>query len=169
MTWTAIDTKSAADKKLTLANWNDQVKGNLEDIAGASGIRWVDWTPTLSQSAGITITVTRARYVIVGKIAVVQITLALTSAGTAGQRIYLAGIPAAIAPLSTGGISNPIGTFGYFDAAPGAFYSGTAIVMNATTLAFSAGGSNNDHLGVAPALTIANGDTIGVQGCYEIA
>jgi hypothetical protein len=37
MTWTAIKTASGADKKISIAEWNEQLKGNLDHIGGTGG------------------------------------------------------------------------------------------------------------------------------------
>lgn len=131
---------------------------------------WTTFTPTLTQGVGITITVTYAAYLLLGKLAVVQMRLACTSAGTASNLIGVGGIPAAIAPKRTDAVSAvaPAGVFQFLDASVG-YYVGVANFSGATTLQLYTGAGAGSPLGIAPATTVANTDVLGLQLCYEVA
>lgn len=130
-----------------------------------SPVAWTDWTPTVAQTANITLTITFARYCVIGKIAFVQAHLALTSAGTAGASIILAGIPAAIAIKNTTNTA-PLGTFTFFDTGTNFRVGAAVAAADANAMAFIAD-ADNSYLGAA--VTIANGDTLAVNCVYEIA
>jgi len=58
------------------------------------GAAWVDYTPTLTQSATVTKTISNARYCQIQKTVFVQVYLIATSAGTAGNIVKI-GLPIA--------------------------------------------------------------------------
>lgn len=137
----------------------------LEFITGGSGT-WTDFTPTLTQSGAVTITVTSARYKINGTTVTLQCELPVTAAGTAGNAITIASIPAAIAPRA--GAVALAGVFEFVDASTGIFYVGVPLRASASTIT---GGrdAGTGAMGVDPNLALASGDTIRLAAVYEIA
>jgi hypothetical protein len=127
---------------------------------------WTAYTPTLTQSATVTKTVTNAKYARVGRLIVVQASLACTGSGTGGNRV-LFGLP--IATTTTG--FAVIGTGTIFDISAGIFYAGSAIVETTTTAKIVLGnGTVTEYLGVAGfSAALASGDLIGVSLAYEAA
>jgi hypothetical protein len=120
-----------------------------------------DWTPTVTQGAGVTVAVGHAVYWPSGPLVFVSAAIGLTSAGTGGNVIVIGNVPAAIAPSELGLI-------------------GAAIIIDAGTTDYHAGlyaagssdwrmkvSGNADYLGAAPAYTIANGDSIEFKALYQ--
>lgn len=134
----------------------------VADMAAGLGA-WRDWTPTVTQGVGVTVTVSNARYAVIGKVCFLYAKLTLTSAGTAGQAMVVGGIPAGIAPLAT---YMGVGSFMYYDA--GSTYKiGAPVFISDTTLRLRChlGGD----LGVDPAITCANTDELTFTIMYELA
>src|SRR5512138_2983596 len=71
---------------------------------------WAAWTPTVTQSGAVTVTVTYARYCLVGKVCHVQARLAVTGSGTETNAIVIGGQPAAIQPRYSGASVYVLGT-----------------------------------------------------------
>lgn len=130
---------------------------------------WVEgkaqnWTPTVTQSGAVAVTVTTARYSISGDICHVQVLLAITGSGTSGNAIIIGGQPAAIQPANTGGIV--MGSVRILDTGT-AFYVGSVVAVGATDFRFYTDGTAN-YVGISPAFGLANGDSISFQASYEI-
>ena len=126
------------------------------------GAAWVDYTPTLTQSATITKTITNARYCQIQKTVIVQVKLIATSAGTAGQGVIV-GLPIA-ARTSNATLS---GVFSFYDASTNIFYPCAAQLDTTTTV----GGffNSGSYFGTAPAITVATSDQIQISITYEVA
>lgn len=130
---------------------------------------WTDWTPTVTQSGSVTVTVTFAKYFTDGKLVVLRANLAVTGTGTANNDIVIGGIPASVQPSFHS--TSVIGT-GLVTNAGTAYYQGALVAISATDfriyihnftpLAGSAIGSN-------PNFALANGDAISFQATYERA
>ncbi len=130
--------------------------GNMVLSMGA----WTNWTPTVTQSASISLTNNYARYIRIGKTVVVQASLTLTSAGSAGNIIYIGGLP--VAPANS---SNLLGNF-YFQSAGIVFYGGSVIIASGSTMQFIVSGNGN-YMGLSPSFAIKNGDNIFINLTYE--
>ena len=145
-----------------------ELAAKLAPLVGLNLARWVDWTPTVTQGAAVTVTVTEAKYCVIGKVAHFYAKVALTSAGTAGQYIVIGGIPAAAAMAATAYYS--VGHFVAYDAAPSAlFYAGVLRSNNnASALIMNTDGGTG-ALGINPAWTVANGDSLNISGTYRVA
>lgn len=122
---------------------------------------WTGYTPTLTQSATITKTVTRAAYTRVGRTIRVQIFLTATSSGTAANNLIV-GLP--VAPAA----DNQLGVGLIYDTSASTRYVCTVQTFG-STLAFQHDTSGASNFGVAPAVTIATGDQIGAFIEYEAA
>lgn len=101
---------------------------------------WTDYTPTLTQSATVSKTITRARYRRMDDICFVELDLAVTGSGTAGQAVEIG------LPLSTG-------------MATGAYLAGTGVITNASA-------SSEKYVG-APRVSASNKFTL--QGAAQPA
>lgn len=134
----------------------------LNQFAGA----WTDFTPTLTQSATVTKTVTYARYVQVGRLVVAQIRLSVTGAGTAANTVVF-GLPVA-ASANNG---RPWGSGEIFDTSSGLLYHGVVISLSTTTVAIrSTTATAAGNLGSAGfTAALASGDDIGYSVMYESA
>lgn len=130
---------------------------------GASG-GWTSYTPTLTQSATVTKTVTYAKYEKIGRMVTVNINLAITGTGTAASAINI-GIPftAATSGLIVGsGVWNDNGT-GFYPFIAGLATTTTLQCWDATQAA------TNILAGAGSATTaaMASGDTIQLCATYE--
>jgi hypothetical protein len=134
----------------------------LNTFAGA----WTDFTPTLTQSATVTKTVTYARYVKIGRLVVANVRLAVTGTGTAANNVVF-GLP--VAAASNNG--RPWGTGEIFDASAVLLYHGVAISLSTTTIGIRATtGSAGTLLGAGSfTAALASGDDIGYSVMYESA
>jgi hypothetical protein len=126
------------------------------------GAAWVDYTPTLTQSATITKTISNARYCQIQKTVFVQVYLIATSAGTAGNIVKI-GLPIAAraANSSTTGIAQ------LYDASTNIMYVSSAYLDSTTACAFLY--QTGNPFGVSPAITIAAGDQLQMNLTYEVA
>mgnify|MGYP007071580961 CR=1 FL=1 len=128
---------------------------------------WTAFTPTLTQSGSVTLTVNYARYRAVGKVANLQVMVTATGAGTVSNAVILGGIPSAVEPLQTGA-SRSVGSALVVDASTSVHYQANIITFSSTTMRFIASGYTN-YWGVDPAIALANGDSISFSVTYEIA
>jgi hypothetical protein len=133
------------------------------DLGGA----WTTFSPGVSQPGALTVTVAFARYAIFGKLALVQLRVLITSAGTAANAIVVTGIPAAIAPLNTGG-NVVCGSGIYYDSGT-AYYLAAVMQFNATTLRLVTHNAV-DYLGISgPNFAAASGDEVDLHASWELA
>lgn len=124
-----------------------------------------DWTPTVTQLGAVAVTVTFARYFIVGEVAIVQVRLVATAAGTAGNAIVIAGQPAVIQPVNAG--TSVIGSAMVLDQGT-AFYAGALVAIGVTDWEIMLGDGRGAYLGASPSFALANTDVITFQAAYEI-
>ena len=126
------------------------------------GAAWVDYTPTLTQSATITKTITNARYCQIQKTVFVQVYMIATSAGTAGNILKI-GLPIAAraANSSTTGIAQ------FYDASTNLLYVNSAYLDSTTACAFLY--QTGNPWGISPAITAAAGDQFQMNITYEVA
>lgn len=126
---------------------------------------WTNYTPTLTQSATPTYTVEYASYMKIGRMVTVQLSLGLTSAGTAANAVVI-GLPT--------GIGNPVGYrmlghAGIYDASASAWYLGMAQYASTTTFTIVQSGFGGS-LGAAGSFTaaLASGDKVTAQLTYQV-
>lgn len=127
---------------------------------------WTDFTPGVTQSSALTVSVVFARYAIFGKTAIVQMQISISSAGSAGSAVVVTGIPAAIQPKQTG-TEVVCGSAVYLDSGT-SYYNGHAIAASSTTMKLLVG-ERADYLGSSPNIAAASGDKVMVVAVYEIA
>jgi len=145
-------------------NVDNVLATHINTLQAALGISaWVDWTPTVTQSGSVTVTVTRAKYKLINKVCHLNVLLAITGAGTANNAIVIAGQPAAIQTPINNVI---IGTGMIFDNGT-AWYQGSLYVNGATDWRIT-GHLELNVMGVAPNFALANGDIIYLNGAYEV-
>lgn len=153
---------------LTAAQLNAQLRDNLNAAFPLAVDAWTAYTPTLTQSATVTKTVTYAKYQRVGRLIVVQGNLAVTGAGTAANAVTV-GLPVTAA---VGGFM-VVGSGYIQDASAGAVnYSGIAVLASTTTMVFAnaQGAATNGLLGVGGfAAALAAGDVVTYAATYESA
>lgn len=123
---------------------------------------WRTWTPTVTQSSGVTITVAYARYVVLAQTVILQADLIVTGSGTGGNAIVIGGIP--VAPAHTGAF----------------FPIGAAVINNFGTASYNCAvvpvGANDfrllgyntaGYVGVSPNFALAPSDAIAFTAMYE--
>lgn len=134
---------------------------------GAGGT-WTDWTPTMTQSGAVTLTVNYARYLKVGTQVIVWVKVSPTSSGTTNNPIIIASVPAAIAPTQQGTGTHVVGTFNFLDASPAGYYGGAVFARSASTLGFIwSAGSGGNEIGQGPNIAVASGDALGFIAQWE--
>jgi hypothetical protein len=127
---------------------------------------WTTYTPAVVQSTAVTSTVNYASYMLINKLAVVNVDLTCTTSGT-GSNLITVSLPV------TASTSNAriVGSGIVFDAS-GTDVILTSVVQNTTTtvrFATDATTSSTSGLGANPALTLANSDVISFSIVYETA
>lgn len=141
-----------------------QVNGLVKPEVG----RWADWTPTVTQGVAVTRTIEYARYYTSGPLVVLQAKLNVTSGGTSGSAIVIAGVPAAIAPINVSGTAiSVIGTIDIQDTSV-AQYIGALVAFGANDLRGTAH-LNTGYIGQNPTFALANTDVISFMAAYERA
>lgn len=117
------------------------------------------WTPTITQSATVTTTVTRANYHRVGAFVYAQADLAITGTGTAGNAI------ACSLPVVAINADDVHGQFVVVDASA-AIYTGSIYPSSTSAVTFVASG-NTSLLGAAPSFGLVSGDRIRLDIAYR--
>ena len=126
------------------------------------GAAWVDYTPTLTQSATVTKTISYARYCQFQKTIIAQVFLIATSAGTIANEVTV-GLPI----TGTGANFRGIGTGFIYDASTAIMYNCSAFQATSTTAKFFYQGGAG--WGTSPNLALANNDQISFTFIYEAA
>jgi hypothetical protein len=148
-----------------LTDWNTTLNSKPMVTSGGTtsghGPAWVNWTPTITQTATLTYSANTSRYCIIGKLLIAHIAVTASNTGTTGQPIILGGLPVASA-LTDGGA---VGDGFLLDGAT--FYS--AVVYQAGSNSFNLVGYNAGALGQSPSLQVNIGDRISATLMYEIA
>lgn len=164
MAYTAPSTWVAGNV-LTAAQLNQQLRDNLLAAFPLGVDAWTGYTPTLTQSATVTKTVSRAVYQRVGRLVVVAFSLSATSAGTASNNIQI-GLPVAAAASSV-----PGGSVWIYDASANINYVGIAVLLSTTTIGaiISGGTGYAGNVGGVMAAALASGDALLGHVTYEAA
>ena len=138
---------------------------HLESLEMPSAGAWTAFTPTVTQGVGVTISVTYARYCVIGKLVLVQFRLGIQSAGTAGNAIVVNGLP--VAAKNSGNNEDACGSAIHTGIA-GSNYAMTPLLLASTSISFIASGGSS-YFGIGPAVTLANGHALGADLMYEAA
>lgn len=149
----------------------DQITGTLTyEAAEGGGIPpvsydWATYTPTFTQSATITKTVTTAKYTQVGRTVHVEVQLVATSAGTASNPV-LVGLPVACKAGTT-----LMGQISIYDASIFTVYIGSAFSNDSVTVKGFAPATTATmgNTGGGFAVAIASGDEVYMNLTYEAA
>lgn len=127
--------------------------------------RWVDWTPTITQSGNVTYTLTGgfARYILDANGTITaRARLSITGSGTTGNAITIGGLPYDIAD-----VTGDIGSIRIVNTGT-ASYVGSANIATATSfIGYSSG--NASAIGVTPNFALASGDVITFSISYEMS
>ena len=127
------------------------------------GAAWESYTPTLTQSATVTKTVTYAKYTRINKLCIVNVRLDVTGAGTAANNVVVG------LPLTSAQATINIGSVSIYDASTSTNYSGTCYFATTSTVSFTGDWSGASFWGVTPNLALAANDQIHISLQYEIA
>lgn len=138
---------------------------NVGDVLTAAtmnsiGAAWESYTPTLTQGVTVTKTVTYAKYCQIQKLIIVNVRLAVTSAGTAGTEV-LVGLPVASVQPAVA-----VATGYIYDASVNTTYNGTW-GQNGTNANAGMYYQSGFFWGTVPNVALANGDSIFFFGAYE--
>jgi hypothetical protein len=137
----------------------------LNTLVAALGA-WTAYTPTLTQSAAVTKTVTYAKYVRIGKTVCFSLYLDVTGTGTAANEVVV-GLP--VTAATSAGVH--VGSGMIFDASAGIVYNGNAFLASATAVKLwpSADGTAAGLGSRAFTAALGNADQIRITGIYEAA
>ena len=120
-----------------------------------------NWTPTVTQSGNVTVTVNRAEYYNRGPLVQIVATVTVTGSGTISNTIRIGNLPYT---ASHSGSYETIGTFNLLDS--GSFiYNGVLILWTTTEVVLQRDGATGYLSGIA----LAANDVISIQGEYERA
>jgi hypothetical protein len=123
--------------------------------------RYRDWTPTVTQSGAVAVTIGEARYCRIGNLVVATAYLTPTGAGTSGQPIVIGGLPFTL----PAGAFRHHGTIQVRDAGT-AYYVGVLRRNDDTSLVGIVDGAAA-AIGQSPSFALAADDDISVQITYE--
>lgn len=128
------------------------------------------WTPTVTQSGSVTVTVAYGKYLRIGRMIFAQCVLGVTGSGTGANDVVIGSLPATAAtnsplfPVGTGVINDSSAT----PPAGGTAYPGFAVLASTTTVKIM--GTNGGILGSTLFTAgLASGDTISASIAYEAA
>lgn len=144
------------------------IKARLDRLEGKSyGGRWVDWTPTVTQSGAVTVTVTEAKYCLIGKVCHIYAKLAITGTGTGANAITVGATPVAAQPAVAAGEGMVHGQAWVQDAATANYY-GLAVNSSAADWIF-VDTNTRGYIGTNPNFALANTDKIFFSATYRVA
>jgi hypothetical protein len=170
MAWVTPRTFVAA-AVLTAAQLNE-TRDNLKALLPPDAVAWTTWTPTLTQSATPTKTVTYAKWTQLAKQVTFMMYLDVTGNGTAANAIVV-GLPTAGA-VGGGAFLPTFGNASLFDVSAGQWFGITCRFASTTTFNIQSGTDTNGRAligatGAAFAGALASGDIIMASGSYEAA
>jgi hypothetical protein len=139
--------------------------GNEIGPLGSELAQWSNFTPQVYQNGNVTSAIIYSRYIKVGNLVTVQVTVQVTGAGSSGQKILIQNLPFSIANHSTTGVYI-IGNGAVLDSGT-AIYAVAVCAHDATTISFFDSGAG-DFLGISPAWALANNDTISFAITYKV-
>ena len=138
-----------------------KLEAKTRDLESRSrSVAWGSWTPTLTQGVAVSATVS-GQYTLLGKLVIVSFAIIPTSAGTAGQRVEIGGMPG-----SPVGIDRVFGGGDIQDAGTRNIH--VALYMRPSGTFWMIENNMADVVGIASAYTIASGDAIHGFGVYQI-
>lgn len=130
---------------------------------------WRDWTPTVTQSGSVAVTVNRAKYMVLAQLALVFAEMTVTGAGTAGTGIVIGGIPSAVQPTGLLVADNSVlGDCLVHDVSAANRVYGFVVANSLTGWKVKSSFTNAD-IGNSPNFALAAGDLISIRLWYERA
>lgn len=138
----------------------------MNTYAKHTGDAWNTWTPTLTQSGSVTVTVARATYFRAGRLIHFNAVLSVTGSGTSSNEVLMS------LPVTAASSAFIIGGGGYLtDASASTQYPGLPYLKTTTTIGLLP--SATTGLGLLGALgftaALASGDVVAISATYEAA
>ena len=127
------------------------------------GGAWTSFSPTVTQSVGVTFTNNYSKYARSGRMITWSFSLTMTSAGTAANNVVVS-VP--VAATSTTALA---GSGSVYDASVTTNYSGALAGLSVTTVIFVGDWSGSGGWGFSPNLALAIGDVLYGSITYEAA
>lgn len=155
-----------AGEIVTAAQLNQDVRDNQLAAFPLGVGAWTSFTPTLTQSATVTKTVTSATYMRVGRTIFVEYRLTVTGTGTAANAV-LVGLPV----TARGGTGTIAGSGSIYDSSANLSYKGLAEFASTSTVRFLPTETTvANFLGVTSfTAALASGDVVAGFLIYEAA
>jgi hypothetical protein len=148
---------------VTAAMLNAQLRDNMLVLNGATGPVLTNFTPTMSQLGGITLSTATGRYIRYGPLVIATTRCIASSSGTASNALVVGGLPVTALDTAAGG-----GTcFGFFSRASNPNYLLHGVWVSTTAVNFYSGGAATGLFGVNPAVTIVSGDEVDLTFIYN--
>jgi hypothetical protein len=167
MAYTAPSTWVAGNV-LTAAQLNQQLRDNLLAAFPLGVDAWAAWTPTLTQSGAVAVTVTRGRYQRIGRTIHAQCLLTCTGTGTAANLVLVGSLPA---PVANNGANIIVGHGKILDlSGPNLNYKGLVETNGAGTSVYLIGANDTSGAGLGVAgftAALAAGDLVVLNLTYE--
>ena len=135
--------------------------GAAETLIAPLNSAWTSYTPTISQVGNVTKSVTYARYLKIGRLALVQVRLDVIAgtAGTAGTFVSVS-LPSAVTPVGAGA-SGPNFGFGWiYDASTSTPYTLSARAEAGGVVAFMSDATGASYWGSTPSIGLTTSDQI---------
>lgn len=129
------------------------------------GGAWTSFSPTLTQSGSVTVTVTRASYARYGRTIHFNAVLAVTGSGTSSNEVLMS------LPVTAASSAFIVGGGGYIvDASASLNYPGLAYLKTTTTIGLVPSTVGIGLLGFNGfTAALASGDTVNISATYEAA
>ena len=131
------------------------------------GGAWTTWTPTVTQSGSVTVTVNTATYGRWGRMIIARMQVTVTGSGTAANAVVIGGLPAT-AVVSVGAFGQ-----GYlYDSSVPSTFPALVTLASSTTLQLTSTQStaSDSRLGIVSFTAgLASGDIINLSLTYEAA
>ena len=135
------------------------------DIMNQIGAAWETWTPTVTQTGNVTVTINYAKYTRIQKLVVAQFYLTVTGTGTAGSAVSVS------LPITNYAASSQMVGGGFiFDASATNLYTVQSQIASTTTVQFYSDQTGTASFwGIAPNVGLAVNDQIRCTVSYEAA
>lgn len=137
-----------------------------EKLTSGAGTSWAsqNWTPTVTQSGSVTVTISSAKYVKVGTIVHAWARLVVTGSGTGNNAIVIGGLP-----FTAARSGEVIGSGYIYNADATIIYDGSLQLVTTTTINYIWGTGTGNAMGVSPNFALASPDELRFHIAYEAA